>query len=189
MSILRLAGLVLAFCITIPLVCNITYQKSFDRFNEGSERIYNVYIDETYRGTKDIYGECPLAVGTYLKDLFPEVENTVRTKSKSNVTVSVENETTFKEDVIWTDPSFIDVFSLDLIAGNKASFFKQPGEVYIAKSLSEKIFGSLNSVGKVIKVNERDYTIAGIFKDYPLNSHQKFTALFFQFNITNTADI
>ena len=177
LSILNLAGLVLVFCITIPLVCNITYQKSFDRCNEGSERIYNVYIDETYRGTKDIYGECPLAVGTYLKDLFPEVENTVRTKSKSDVTVSVENETTFKEDVIWTDPSFINVFSLDLIAGNKASFLKQPGEVYIAKSLSEKIFGSLNSVGKVIKVNEQDYTIAGIFKDYPLNSHQKFTAL------------
>ncbi|MCF8358104.1 MAG: ABC transporter permease [Prolixibacteraceae bacterium] len=177
LSVLKLAGLVLAFCITIPLVCNITYQKSFDRFSEGSEKIYNVYIDETYRGTKDIYGECPLAVGTYLKDLFPEVENTVRTKSKSDVSVSVENETTFKEDVIWTDPSFIDVFSLDLIAGNKASFLKQPGEVYIAKSLSEKIFGSLNSVGKVLKINDRDYTIAGIFKDYPLNSHQKFTAL------------
>ncbi len=177
LSILKLAGLLLAFCITIPLVSNIVYQKSFDRFHPDSDRIYNVYINETYRGTKDVYGECPLAVATYLKDLFPEVENTVRTKSKSDVTVSEDNKTTFEEDVIWTDPSFIDVFSLDLISGNKASFLNQSGEVYIAESLSEKIFGNNNSVGEIIKVNDRDYTIAGIFKDYPLNSHQKFSAL------------
>jgi putative ABC transport system permease protein len=177
LSVLKLAGLVLAFCVTIPLVCNITYQKSFDRFHEGSERIYNVYVDETYRGTRDIYGECPLAVGAYLKDLFPEVENTVRTKSKSDVAVSEDNKTIFKEDVIWTDPSFINVFSLDLISGNKTSFLNHSAEVYIAESLSKKIFGDLNSVGKIINVNDRDYTIAGIFKDYPHNSHQKFAAL------------
>jgi putative ABC transport system permease protein len=177
LSFLKLAGLVLAFCVTIPLICNITYQKSFDRFHESPDRIYNVYIDETYQGTKDIYGECPLAVGTYLKDLFPEVESAVRTKDKSDVTISNDNFTTFKEDVIWTDPSFINVFSLDLISGNKASFLKQAGEVYIAESLSEKIFGDLNSVGKVLTIIDRDYTIAGIFKDYPPNSHQKFSVL------------
>ncbi|WP_291857741.1 ABC transporter permease [Marinilabilia sp.] len=177
LSVLKLAGLVLAFLVTIFLVCNITYHRSFDRFHEGSERIYNVYIDETYRGTKDIYGECPLAVGTFLKDLFPEVENTVRTKNKLDVSISENNKTTFIENVIWTDPSFINVFELDLISGSKTSFLKHSVEVYIAESLSKKIFGDLNSVGKIIKINDRDFTIAGIFKDYPPNSHQKFSAL------------
>ena len=177
LSVLKLAGLVLAFCVTILLICNVTYQKSFDRFHKGSERIYNVYIDETYRGTKDIYGECPLAVGAYLKDLFPEVESMARTQDNSDVIISKENGNAFKENVLWTDPSFTDVFSLDLISGNKASFLTQSGEIYITKSLSEKIFGNSNSVGEILKVNDRNYTIAGIFRDYPLNSHQKFSAL------------
>jgi putative ABC transport system permease protein len=177
LSVLKLAGLVLAFLVTIFLVCNITYHRSFDRFHEDSERIYNVYIDETYRGTKDVYGECPLAVGTYLKDLFSEVESSVRTKSKSDVSISEDNKTTFKEDVIWTDASFINVFELELISGSKTSFLEHSAEVYIAESLSKKIFGDLNSVGKIVKINDRDFTIAGIFKDYPPNSHQKFSAL------------
>jgi len=177
LSILRLAGLVLAFSIAILLVGNVTYQKSFDRFHKDYERIYNVYIDEVYRGTKDIYGECPLAVGAYLKDLFPEVESMARTKDNSDVVIAKENGNAFSESVLWTDPSFIDVFSLDLLSGDKFSFLMQSGGIYIAKSLSEKIFGSLNPLGEIIKVNDRDYTIAGIYKDYPLNSHQKFTAL------------
>jgi putative ABC transport system permease protein len=177
LSTLKMAGLVLAFCVAILLICNVTYQKSFDRFHKDSERIYNVYIDEIYRGTKDIYGECPLAVGAYLKDLFPEVESMARTKDNSDVIISKENGNAFKEDVLWTDPSFIDVFSLDLISGNKTSFLTGPGEIYIAKSLSEKIFGNDNSVGEIIKVNDRNFTIAGVFKDYPANSHQKFTVL------------
>jgi putative ABC transport system permease protein len=177
LSILKLAGLILAFSVAILLVGNVAYQQSFDRFHKGSEKIYNVYIDEVYRGTKDIYGECPLAVGAYLKDLFPEVENMVRTKDNSDVVIAKENGNAFNESVLWTDPSFIDVFSLDLLSGDKASFLQQSGGIYIAKSLSEKIFGSLNPLGEIIRVNDRDYTIAGIFKDYPLNSHQKFTAL------------
>ncbi len=177
LSILKLAGLVLAFSVAILLVCNVAYQRSFDKFHKDSGRIYNVYIDEVYRGTKDIYGECPLAVGAYLKDLFPEVESMARTKDNSDVVIAKENGNAFKEDVLWTDPSFIDIFSLDLLSGDKASFLVQPGRIYIAKSLSEKIFGSLNPLGETIKVNDRDYTIAGIFNDYPLNSHHKFTAL------------
>jgi len=177
LSILKLAGLVLAFSITIPLVCSVTYQESFDRFHPNSEKIYNVYIDETYHGTKDIYGECPLALGQYLEDLFPEVESMVRTKDNSDVLISRDNSNTFKEDVLWTDPSFTDVFYLNLFSGNKKSFLTQSNEVYISKSLSEKIFGNINSIGENIKVDGNDYTVSGIFDDYPVNSHQKFTVL------------
>jgi putative ABC transport system permease protein len=177
LSILKLAGLVLAFSVTIPLVCGISYHKSFDRFHPDSDKTYNVYIDEVYRGTKDIYGECPLAIGEYIKDLFPEVESMVRTKDVSDVLISKDNLDTYKADVLWADPSFIEVFHLDLLTGNKSSFLSQPNEAYIAESLVRKIFGDLNSVGEMIKIDGRDYSISGIFKDYPSNSHQKFSVL------------
>ncbi len=177
LSLLKIAGLLLAFCICIPMICNIAFQKSFDCFHSNSDRIYNVYIDEIYRGTSDIYGECPLAIGTYLKDLYPEVESMARTITKSNIIISDGYNKTFKEDVIWTEHSFFDVFSLDIISGDKRSFLIQNDEVYVSSSLSEKLFGSINSVGKMVKVNDNEYTIAGVFKDYPLNSHQKFSAL------------
>ncbi|HEY4788327.1 MAG TPA: ABC transporter permease [Bacteroidales bacterium] len=177
LSILILAGLSLAFCVSIPLACNIEFNKSFDRFHANPERIYNVYCDEIYHGTKDIYGELPLAFGEYIQQLFPEVEYMVRTKDASDVLISKDNNNNWKENVLWADPSFKDVFYIELLAGNKASFLSRPDEVYISESLSGKIFKDLNSVGKEIKMNGRAYTVAGIFKDYPANSHLKFSVL------------
>jgi putative ABC transport system permease protein len=176
-SVLIIAGLSLAFCIAIPLICNVAFNRSFDRFHQNSERIYNVYMNEIYHGTKDTYGELPLAFGETIRQLFPEVEAMTRTKDGSEVLISIDNENSWKEDVLWTDPSFTDIFYLDLLAGDRRSFLTKPNEAYISESLSRKIFGSLNSVGKTIKINETDCTVSGIFKDYPRNSHLKFSVL------------
>jgi putative ABC transport system permease protein len=177
LSALIIAGLSLAFCVAIPLACNIKYHQSFDRFHPDAERINNVYIDETYHGTNDIYGELPLAFGDHFKKLFPEVENMVRTKFASDVLISVDNSQGWKENVLWADPSFIDIFYLKLLVGNRDTFFKSPDETFISESLSSKIFGDLNSAGKNVKVDGRDYIIKGVFKDYPPNSHMKFSIL------------
>jgi putative ABC transport system permease protein len=176
-SLLIIAGLSLAFCVAIPLICNVSFNRSFDRFHKHSERIYNVYMDEVYHGTKDVYGELPLAFGEIIKQIFPEVEGMTRTKDESEVPISVDNKNSWKEDVLWVDPSFKDIFYLDLLAGDKRSFLTKPKEACISESLSRKIFGDLNSVGKTIKINETDCTVTGIFKDYPRNSHLKFSVL------------
>ncbi|HUX58408.1 MAG TPA: hypothetical protein VMV77_15665 [Bacteroidales bacterium] len=138
LSILIIAGLSLAFCVAIPLVCNIKYHRSYDRFHPNSESIYNVYIDETYHGTKDIYGELPLAFGESFKELFPEIENMVRTKDRSDVLISVDNKQGWKEDVLWTDPSLKDIFHLELLVGDRNSFLDSPNEVFISESLSSQ---------------------------------------------------
>ncbi|MFO7370055.1 MAG: ABC transporter permease [Bacteroidales bacterium] len=176
-SVLIIAGLSLAFCVAIPLACNVAFNRSFDRFHQDSERIYNVYMDEVYHGTKDVYGELPLAFGEIIRQIFPEVEGMTRTKDESEVLVSVDFQNSWKEDVLWVDPSFKDVFYLDLLAGDKRSFLTKPNEACISESLSRKIFGDLNSVGKTIKINETNCTVSGIFKDYPRNSHLKFSVL------------
>lgn len=176
-SVLIIAGLSLAFCAAIPLACNVAFNRSFDRFHKDSERIYNVYMDEVYHGTKDVYGELPLAFGEIIRQIFPEVEEMARTKDGSEIIISIDNEHSWKEDVLWVDPSFKDIFNLDLLAGDKRSFLTKPNEACISESLSRKIFGDLNSVGKTIKINESNCTVSGIFKDYPGNSHLKFSVL------------
>jgi len=177
LSLLIVAGLALAFLVAIPLVCNISFHQSFDRFHPGAERIYNVYIDEVYHGTEDIYSELPLAFGEHFTKLYPEVETMARTKDASDVLISHDDKNFWKENVLWVDPTFDDVFHLELLAGNKESFLQSSGEVYISQSLSRKIYGNENAVTKKIKIGGQDYTVGGIFNDYPRNSHQQFSVL------------
>ncbi|MBD3275967.1 MAG: FtsX-like permease family protein [Candidatus Marinimicrobia bacterium] len=189
LSALKLAGLSLAFCVVIPLVCNVRFHTSFDRFHPDAERIYNVYIDEVYHGTKDIYGELPLAFGAYSRELFPEVDSMVRTKDVADVLISNDDGNSWKEDILWVDPSFKDVFHIEMLAGSKTGFLNRPNEAYISKSLSMKMFGDINSVGETVRIDEESYSIAGIFQDYPSNSHQKFSILVSLNRFTPSDDI
>jgi putative ABC transport system permease protein len=170
-------GLSLVFCVTIPLACNVKYHKSFDKFHPDYERIYNVYINEVYRGTRDIYGELPLVVGEYLQRLFPEIEGMVRIKDRADNIVSTGEGDNWKEDVLWADPSFGNVFQIDLLSGNKSKLLSTNEGAYISQSLAQKMFKTDDPIGKEIRVNDVKYLVAGIFKNYPSNSHQKFSVL------------
>ncbi len=177
LALLSLAGLALAFTITIPIACNIGFHRSFDRFHPDYDRIYNLYINEMYHGTRDIYGELPLSFGEYIKALFPEVENMVRTKDQSDVLVSTDDKKAWKEDILWVDPSFKDIFYLKLLSGDITSSLQNPDKILISASLSDKIFGDTNIIGEKINISGKAYQIEGIFRDYPGNSHMKFSVL------------
>jgi putative ABC transport system permease protein len=176
-SALIIAGLSLAFVIAIPLTCNMSFHWSFDRFHKDAGRIYAVYMDEVYHGTRDRYAELPLVFGEIIRQLFPEAEQMTRTKDESDVLFVLDDDNAWKEDVLWVDHAFKDIFTLELLAGDTASFLSQPNEVFLSESLTKKMFSDQDPLGKTLKINETSYTITGIFKDYPKNSHQKFSAL------------
>src|SRR5512138_3096682 len=118
-STLIVASLALAFCVAIPLVCKVAYHRSFDKFHPAYNRVCNVYIHEVYRGEQDTYSELPLVVGEYLKKLFPEIEDMVRIKDHSDNIIAAGTDDYWKEDVIWTEPSFANIFRIDLQAGDR----------------------------------------------------------------------
>ncbi len=176
-SSLIILSLVIAFCVAIPLVCKVTYHRSFDKFHPAYNRISNVYIHEVYRGDQDTYSELPLVVGEYLQKLFPEIEDMVRIKDHSDDIITAGADDYWKEDVIWTKPSFASVFSIDLQACNKRTFLSTNDGAYISQTLATKMFKNSDPLGKEILVNEAKYLVAGVFKDYPGNSHLKFSVL------------
>ncbi len=82
--------------------------------------------------------------------------------------------------------AFISIFyilsyvSFELVFGNKQKALTVPDQIVINQSLSQKIFGNENPVGKTLKHDKKVLTIQGVIKDSPANVHHKLNVLFSQ---------
>jgi putative ABC transport system permease protein len=76
------------------------------------------------------------------------------------------------------DCTFFELFDTDLIVGNPENILNSPGSMIVSESFSRKVFGKLNPVGQILTLpagqyygENQNFTINGIMKDFPQNSH------------------
>jgi putative ABC transport system permease protein len=106
---------------------------------------------------------------------FPEVENAVRFREAGSVKVSV-GATVFREKkVIYSDPSFFDVFLVPLLKGDRKTVLQAPQTVVLSRTTAEKYFGTVDPVGKVLRIDDKqEWQVNGVFADIPRTSHFHF---------------
>ena len=174
-SILNILGLTLGLaCFTI-IIQYIQFELSFDKYHTNSKNIYRI-IDESKVGsdvTKYIQTQAPLAKA--MKEFFPEIKNTVRISKVDEAIIGTEDKRFIEKQVIFADPSILDVFSFELLSGNKTITLNNPYSMLITQSMAVKYFGNSNPIGKtLIYNNKHNFIITGVLKDIPTNSHFKF---------------
>ena len=80
----------------------------------------------------------------------------------------------FPAQISYIDPEFLDIFTFNIINGDKASISGQ-GNVLISETMSKTLFGDEFPVGKTISIvndqnKEFTFTVGGVFTDMPENS-------------------
>jgi len=80
----------------------------------------------------------------------------------------------FPGQISYIDPEFLDIFTFNIINGDKASISGQ-GNVLISETMSKSLFGDEFPVGKAVTIvndqnKEFTFTVGGIFSDMPENS-------------------
>jgi len=74
--------------------------------------------------------------------------------------------------VLVADTNFFKVFSYELVTGSSAHV--SYNDVFLSTAMAAKYFGALDPVGKTMKVFRNSYTVKGVFKGLPANTHLKF---------------
>ncbi|MEL7248089.1 MAG: ABC transporter permease [Bacteroidota bacterium] len=84
-------------------------------------------------------------------------------------------------DLLFVDPSFLDVFDFPLLRGNRTSLFSDPYNMVLTESTAEKYFGATDPIGQTLTIDgppsPGSYTISGVVADPPLNTHLQFHCL------------
>lgn len=164
-------GLGIATCLI--LVQRITYDTSYDKFYNGYESIYRITLDNYY---SDIYQNSTactfVPLGFELKEKYSEVQEFTTIQDRANDVVSVGDAIYLEKHIIAADVNYFKVFAHDIIVGSAEVV--SPNDVFISERTAVKFFGDANPIGNTMKIYSSLYTVKGVFRNLPANTHLKF---------------
>jgi len=177
-SLINIGGLAVGLACCFLIISYILYELSYDKYHTYSDRIYRIGMEAEISGSHLKAPRSGAPVAPALVADFPEVENAVRINLLERKPFRYD-EKEFNEDrVYFGDNSIFDVFSFELLLGDKADALSAPFSIVLTERLARKYFGEENPVGKIISVgNDDQYTVTGVMRNVPRNSHFIFDGL------------
>jgi len=148
------------------------YETSSDKYQSNYERIYRlvntpkdqVRLDEQYYNT--------LTVGV------SGIDKVCRVNVFGSMLTSDDGVVQRIENLVIADSTYFDLFDYNIIMGSKQDLLNAPNKIVLTKSLSEKLFGSENPMGKPVKLNMVTTAyVSGIVDDINKKSHLKSDAI------------
>jgi len=175
---LNVTGLALGFGVSLLLLTLAWTVVSFDRFHEDAEHIHLAVIDMQAWSTTSTWAplsealvqDVPaVAASTRLYDEQHQVQ------AAAAGAVEVAERPTFQETITYTDPSFFDVFSFDLVRGDPATALQRPDAVLPTESMARKLFGDMDPMGRTVLLDgQAPLLVTGILADPPSTSSLRF---------------
>ncbi len=181
-SAINIGGLAIGMTCFLLIAMFIKNELSYDTYHEKADNIYRIVHHGSEDNLEDrwVWGNAP--VGPALKADFSEVIEKVQFSGRSDVLLEY-NERTFQEgNTFYVDETVFKVFSWPLLAGNPETALKAPYSIVLTESTAKKYFGNEDPIGKTMdgnggRANDGIYTVTGVMKDVPANSHFSFDAL------------
>jgi len=177
-TLLNLFGLAVGITASILIFIYIQDQVTYDKHNENYERIYRLEGDFFINEKLDQIAIVQIPLAPTLKDEYPEVEAYARILPQPNLYFEKE-ENAFKEDSLaFADSTIFKIFTIPFLAGDPLTALKEPFTMVISKTLANKYFGTWDVIGESMKaLDGSNYTITGVFRDLPTNTHLRFNGL------------
>jgi len=174
-SAINIIGLAIGLATCLLIMLFVLDELSYDRYNKKADRIYRVDGDIKFGGNHFILAVAPDPMGPTLKKDFPQVEQFVRFRNNGGFLVKKGDENVQENNVVFADSTLFDVFTLPLLDGNASTALLQPNSVVITETTARKYFNTTNAAGKTFIIDNRhNYTVTGVIKDIPSQSHFNF---------------
>jgi putative ABC transport system permease protein len=173
-SIVNILGLSLGLACFIVVMLWAKHEISYDRFHENSDQLYRVAFTNKTGEYHGYYQTGTLA--GYLRQNFPEiVQSTSFNVGQCKVAFETQG---FYCKGSYADSAFFKMFTFPFITGDATTALDQSHSAVITESLSKKLFGNVDPIGKLIKIDENtQYAVTGVIRDIPDNSMIQFDLL------------
>jgi putative ABC transport system permease protein len=177
-SLINVLGLSTGMCFGLLIGAYVLFELSYDNFHAKGKRIFLLPMTWHFNGTVMPTGANCSVGGPFMQESFPEVEQTVRIK-RSTLSLKKGNEMINESKVLYADSTFFNIFTFPLVNGNPAKLLSEPNSIVLTESMAVKYFGndwaSFDLPNQtLIGSNNKLYSITGVVKDAPLNSHIQF---------------
>ncbi|MBD3276042.1 MAG: FtsX-like permease family protein [Candidatus Marinimicrobia bacterium] len=179
---LTVGGLILGFTATFAIALFIQQEFRFDRFHDHAEDIYRLSRRTVQQGqTTESAMVTPMSAIDLQRE-FPVIQKVVRLRKTRGV-MRLGDELYREEQLLYADSTFFDIFSFHILQGEAGQLLSLPNSLVLTRSISRKLFGSDNPLGRSIQYQSDfqnqplEFTITGIVADPPGHSHFDFDAI------------
>jgi len=175
-SAINIVGLAVGLA-TFSLISFYVYHElSFDRYHAKANRIYRIVENLRTENELLLQSVSSPPMGPHLLKDFPEIETYVRVQNW-NLLVQRNGISYYEPDSYIADSTVFDVFSFELLAGDKKTALREPNAIVLTESMAKKYFGDEDPMGQLLKMDNNEYKVTGVMNDVPENSHFRFSSL------------
>ena len=180
-SIINIGGLALGMAVAMSIVLWITDELKYDRFHTSGKQVFKV-MRHVYSGDEiQTSDRVTWNIANELKEDYPGVKHVAITSDKKEIVFKHKNNK-IREDGFYATPSFFQMFSWQILAGDTSNPLSDPSSIFISESMAQRHFDSdgfelKHLLGQEIQHNIPDLSglkIAGIFSDPPQQSSLQF---------------
>ncbi len=181
-SFINITGLAIGLACFILIVSFIKNELSYDNFHEHTDRIFRPVEIQQHAGVGTQHVAVTMGpLAPALRAEFPQIVSAARIIPMGTFFCQVGEKGFYEQDVAYADPELFDIFTIPFISGDPKTALAKPHALVIDAELAAKYFGDADPLGKIITLHHargvNDYTITGVIKKYPENSHLRFRML------------
>jgi putative ABC transport system permease protein len=164
---INLAGLTAGLSCTMLIALWVADELAVDQFHDKGDRTWqllrNMHLSD---GQVITTTGIPQPVKQLLESSYPEVESATLVGWEME-RLFRRGTQVFKEKGRYVSPTFLTMFSFQVIAGDARTALNDIHSLMISRTLAEKYFGSPQaSIDQVIRVDDsQEFTVTGVFED------------------------
>jgi putative ABC transport system permease protein len=157
-SVITVLGFSISISIALIIIAFLIQEFSYDKDYPNIKRIYRVFANENEASIREDFRD-------YLINDFPDIEDAC-TYNNWNTIVTSDNKP-FTGQMIVTDTSFFNIFSIPFILGRSSLSLNNVNDIVITESFARKVFGDENPIGKTLIAEYKEpLVVTGIIKDF-----------------------
>lgn len=173
--LINLIGLASGLACTLLIYLWVNSELQVNQFHQNSDRLYQIVANnEGSNGINTNYAT-PALLPETLASQFPEVAYATTESWTAPYTLSYE-QTNIKAIGQYAGEDYFNVFSYELLQGDKNEVLKDKTSIVISDELATNLFGSAtDAVGKTLEfMHSKTFQVSGIFKKLTASSTHQF---------------
>lgn len=174
-SFINVFGLAVSMSVCLLMISMLSEVKTYERFHEDASDIYRLTNLHQNIETQEsgLFASTSVIAGKRLKQEVPGIKAASIMRRNFLGDFESENEK-YALRGLWADEGFFDVFSFELLSGNKETALLNPKSVVVTDETALKVFNRLDVVGETLMRGEDPYQITAVVKKPPFHSHIQF---------------
>ncbi|GAB4017363.1 ABC transporter permease [Spirosoma migulaei] len=168
-AFINMAGLAIGMAASTLIFLWIQSELTYDRFYSKTDRLFQVYNQDMFSGNRQVWGTTPKPLAPTLKQNYPEIEDASRFRPTTLLLTAADKK--INTEGAFVDPSFLNLFDFAFMAGNPDKALSGSNGIVITKALAEKLFGTIDALGKIVQIDHKDsFSVTGVLDDLPNNT-------------------